>query len=125
MQLQLLETVALLCNKAVRYLGLFRTDFGIENSCRLVPHQERSLRQCVAGRSNPEGGALAAFIVSPVFESKVYCHKTHLHGLKDGDQVQLPPKRLAKTPYIQMRDRKRYHSPLDDTSVRGNFDAPP
>ena len=38
---------ALLRSRTICYLGLFRTEFGFENCCKLVPHQERSLRQYV------------------------------------------------------------------------------
>eukprot|EP00966_Prymnesium_polylepis_P214955 4978459-Prymnesium_polylepis.1 len=45
-------------NAAVRrapfnYLGLFRTPFGLEQGCRLEPHQERSLRHMLAAEAPP------------------------------------------------------------------------
>ena len=51
---------------AISFLGLFRTEFGEENSCRLVPHQRRSLRHMIAAEDPPNwsfgqlrGGILA------------------------------------------------------------------
>lgn len=51
---------------AISFLGLFRTEFGEENSCRLVPHQRRSLRHMIAAEAPPNwtfgqlrGGILA------------------------------------------------------------------
>ena len=51
---------------AICYLGLFRTEFGDENNCRLVPHQHRSLRHMIAAEDPPHwqfgelrGGILA------------------------------------------------------------------
>ena len=51
---------------AISFLGLFRTKFGEEHSCRLVPHQRRSLRHMIAAEAPPHwtfgqlrGGILA------------------------------------------------------------------
>ena len=51
---------------AISFLGLFRTEFGEEHSCRLVPHQRRSLRHMIAAEAPPHwefgqlrGGILA------------------------------------------------------------------
>ena len=39
--------------------------------------------------NNPDEASLAAFIISPSFESKIYCHKTHIMGLEVGDVVRI------------------------------------
>merc|ERR1719161_3344687 len=47
-------------------------------------------------KSQGYGEAFACFIDCPAFEMQVYCHRTHLNGLKEGDQVRLATHLNAK-----------------------------